>query len=289
MAEIMDIDINDEIINDLKHMSLRMRKNALDMALEAGSSASHFGAGLSIIDILSVLYGKIMNFNCKNTLDENRDRFILSKGHGVLGYYAALAETGCLSYEELLTFEKSNTFLAGHPVINRKKGIEFTNGSLGMGLSLGIGVAISGKLKKKNFRTYVLLGDGECNEGSVWEAAMSASQFNLGNLTAIIDKNSFQLGGTNSEIMNIGNIALAFSSFGWRIVEADGHSHKELLCILSDKGKYEKPLLIVANTIKGKGFSFSENNNTWHHSVLTKAQYEIAISELEVLLNEIRY
>jgi transketolase len=219
--------------------------------------------------------------NKDNPRWEERDRFILSKGHACLAYYAALCEVGYISKEELKTFEKNDTNLLGHPVINRNIGIDFSNGSLGMGLSLGIGVAISSKKKKKNFDVYVIVGDGECNEGSVWESAMAAPNFKLDNLYAVIDKNNFQQTGSNEDIMNVANLKDKWSSFGWYTVELDGHNIEELYNFFNKGKKINKPKAIIANTIKGKGFSFSENNNDWHHSILSKSFYEKAINELK--------
>jgi len=269
-----------ETINKIEQMTKNMRKNILDMSLEAGAESSHFGGGLSIVDITATLYGGIMKYDPKKPEWEDRDRFILSKGHGVLGYYTALAEIGLISKEELLTFEKSKSFLLGHPVMNRKKGIEFTNGSLGMGLSVGIGVAIAAKKKNKSFKIFVLIGDGECNEGSVWEAAMSAPHFKLDNIIAIIDKNNFQQTGSNVEILNTDSLNKKWTSFGWDVIEVDGHNIKELFENLNKKNQKDKPRLIISNTVKGKGFSFSENTNEWHHKILTKSQYDKAINEL---------
>ena len=274
------METREQIIKKIERMSRRMRKNLLDMALAAGGSSSHFGAGLSIIEITATLYGAIMKYQRGNPYWSQRDRFILSKGHGALGYYAALAEAGFIPVQDLLTFEKTGSYLAGHPVINREKGIEFSNGSLGMGLSLGIGVVFAGKRKDVKYRVYVLMGDGECNEGSVWEAAMAASHFKLDNLTVIIDKNNFQLGGSTSEILSVGDLAAKWRSFGWDTAEVNGHDVGGLYDVFNRPGMPGKPVAIVANTVKGKGVSFAENNNAWHHAVLTKAQHEAAIGEL---------
>ena len=221
-----------------------------------------------------------MNINSNSPLDEDRDRFILSKGHGVLGFYTALAEKGFITKEELMTFEESKSFLLGHPVMNKNKGIESTNGSLGMGLSVGAGIALAAKKKKKKFKVYVLIGDGECNEGSIWEAAMFAAHNKLDNLIGIIDKNNFQQTGTNIEILNTDKLDEKWKSFGWNVKKVDGHSIEQLLKVFREKLSHG-PTLIFANTIKGKGFSFSENTNEWHHKILTKSQYEAALEELE--------
>ena len=262
-------------------MAKRMRIKVLDMALVAGASSSHFGGGLSIVDITATLYGAIMKLDPKNPKWENRDRFILSKGHGVLGYYTALSEIGYISEKDLKTFEKDGTYLFGHPVMNRSKGIEFSNGSLGMGLSLGIGVALAGKRKNIDYKVYVLMGDGECNEGSVWEAAMAGPHYKLDNLVAILDKNNLQQTGTNSEIMSVGDLVSKWKSFGWQVFEIDGHNVPEIYETFLSVKNQNDPVAIVANTVKGKGFSFAENNNTWHHAPLSSSQYEAALEELK--------
>ena len=268
-------------INRIKNFSLEVKKNILDMAFSAGASSSHFGGALSIVEIISTLFSYKMNLKKEDPNWEDRDRFILSKGHACLAYYAALCEIGYISKDELKTFEKDDSNLLGHPVINKKLGIDFSNGSLGMGLSLGIGVAISLKKKEKKNNVYVILGDGECNEGSVWEASMAASNFNLNNLYAIIDKNNFQQTGSNKDIMDTADLFKKWSSFGWDTVELNGHNLEELYNYFSEEKTSKKPKAIIANTIKGRGFSFSENNNEWHHAVLTKSLYDKAIEELK--------
>ena len=269
-----------EQIKKIENFALAVRKNILEMAVSSGADSAHFGGALSIVEIVSTLFAYQMKIDKKNPNWEDRDRFILSKGHACLAYYAALCEVGYISKQELKTFEKDDTNLLGHPVINRNLGIDFSNGSLGMGLSLGIGVAISSKKKNKKFSVYVIVGDGECNEGSIWEAAMAAPNFKLDNLYVIIDKNNFQQTGSNKEIMNVGNLKDKWSSFGWETTELNGHSIQELYSYFKESKKIIKPKAIVANTVKGKGFSFSENNNDWHHSVLTKNFYEKALKEL---------
>ena len=250
----------EETLKEIKNFSNRVKKNILEMAFSAGASSSHFGGALSIVDIVSVLFGHRMKLNDDPNWDD-RDRFILSKGHACLAYYAALCEVGYISKDELKTFEKNDSNLLGHPVTNKKLGIDFSNGSLGMGLSLGIGVSLALKKKNKDNKVYTVLGDGECNEGSVWEAAMAASNYKLDNLFAIIDKNNFQQTGLNQDIMNTDNLMDKW---------------------FNAEKKSKKPKAIIANTVKGKGFSFSENNNNWHHAVLSKSQYEIALKELEI-------
>lgn len=263
-------------------MAYRMRKNALTMALSAGKNGAHLGSGLSIIEIMATLYGGIMRLNPLYPEWPDRDRFILSKGHGTLGYYTALAEAGLITQEELTSFETNEGFLPGQPMMNREKGIEFSSGSLGLGLSFGIGIALIGKQQGKNFRVFVLMGDGECNEGSVWEAAMAASHFKLNNLIAIIDYNKMQSDGATRHIMDMQNFSSKWDSFGWVTHEVNGHDITELYGAFSqDVFSSDKPHVIIANTVKGKGISFMENNNEWHHNRLSASQFELAMMELK--------
>ena len=197
-----------------------------------------------------------------------------------MAYYAGLVEKGLISNEKLNTFEQDGSDLLGHPVMNKNLGIEYSTGSLGMGLSIGIGLSIASKKKKLNFKTFVLLGDGECNEGSVWEAAMCAPNLKVENLVAIIDRNKFQQTGTNLEIMNVDPLEEKWRAFGWKVSSIDGNDIKSLSDYF-DQLDYKKPNLLIANTIKGKGFKFSENNNDWHHGVLSQSIYDEAIKEIE--------
>ena len=231
-------------IEKVYNYSKNIRKKILTMAFEAGSSSAHIGGALSIADILSTLFFNTMTVFENEPQNDLRDRFILSKGHACLAYYAALCEIGYISKEELKTFEKNNSNLLGHPVINKKLGIDFSNGSLGMGLSLGIGVALSAKKKKKKFNVYVIVGDGECNEGSVWEAAMAAPNFKLNNLYAIIDKNNFQQTGSNKDIMSVESLKDKWSSFGWHTTELDGHNIQELYSFFNTCSSIDKPKAI---------------------------------------------
>ena len=272
---------NEKKILEIKSFSKSVKKKILEMAFLAGSSSSHLGGALSIVDAVSVLFKDRIKYDKENFSWSDRDRFILSKGHACLVYYAALNLIGFLSDDQLKTFEKDDTNLPGHPVKNKDLGIDFSNGSLGMGLSIGVGVALSGKKQKKNFSVYVVLGDGECNEGSIWEAAMLAPNLNLDNLFVLIDKNRFQQTGSTDQILDNPNLGLKWSNFGWHVSEIDGHNFKEILETFDKISQQKKPKVIILNTIKGKGFSFSENNNEWHHNVMTKKTFEIAIEELE--------
>ena len=264
-------------INDIRNFAKNIRISILNMSLNAGANSSHFGGALSIVEILATLFSSVMNIDGKKLI---KDRFILSKGHACLAYYATLSEIGLIKKKDLLTFEKNNTKLLGHPVKNDKIGIDFSTGSLGMGFSSAIGVALAIKKKKKPYNVYVVLGDGECNEGSVWEGALSAPNLQLNNLNVIVDNNGFQQTGSNKDIMNLLDLKKKWESFGWHVEEVDGHNIDALNKIFSNIKKINKPKVIIAKTIKGKGFSFSENNNEWHHKVLSKSMYDQAIKEL---------
>ena len=259
-----------QIIQNIEKMANRMRKNALDLALSAGNNGAHLGSGLSIIEIMAVLYGGIMKIDPKNPRWGERDRFILSKGHGTLGYYTALAEAGLISFEELSTFEKNGGFLPGQPVMNMDKGIEFSSGSLGHGLSLGVGVALAGKKRGQSYKVYVLMGDGECNEGSVWEAAMAAKHYKLSNLVAIIDGNDMQSDGARCDIM-AADYETIWKGFGWDVATVDGHNVSSIYETFRAGTRTDIPRVIIARTVKGKGVSFMEYNNEWHHNRLTQA------------------
>ena len=267
-------------IQELIQVSKSIRKNILNMAFTAGSSSAHIGGALSIADIMTVLFATKIKYLKGDPYFEGRDRFILSKGHACLAYYASLFENNFLNEKDLLSFEKDGSDLLGHPVRNMEKGIEFSTGSLGMGLSLGIGVALSLKKKKLSNHIYIVLGDGECNEGSVWEAAMCASHYKLNNITVIVDNNNFQQTGSNDQIMSLGDLSLKWKSFNWTTSIIDGHDLNQIN-LAFEKNLSDYPNVIIAKTIKGKGVSMFENNNSWHHAVITKKIYDEAIFEIE--------
>lgn len=269
-----------ETQNFLKSISKRIRRKCIDIANSKSPGATHLGGALSSVEILVTLYYQIMKYDVSNPEWDLRDRFFLSKGHCILGYYSILSDLGYFSDVELHSYGRNLTRLPGHPVRNKKLGIEFTNGSLGMGLAVGIGHAIAAKRRNLNYRTYVLMGDGECNEGSVWEGVMAAAHFNLNNLTAIIDNNGLQQTGTNNDISKVDDFAKRFESFGWDTIVVDGHNHEQLFHALS-RNDSNKPRVVIAKTIKGKGFSFTEGNNSWHHGVLTNDLYNLALDELK--------
>jgi transketolase len=270
----------DETIRQIEDLARRIRKHAIIMAFSAGSLGAHLGPGLSIADIIATLYGAVLNFDPQNPYWEERDRFILSKGHGTLGYYPVLAESGYFTIGELYTFEKNEGFLPGQPVMNIEKGIEASSGSLGLGLSLASGMAYANKkLHRKNL-VYVLLGDGECNEGTVWEAAMSSAHLKLNNLIAIVDRNQMQSDGASADVLNMYNFSEKWSSFGWEVIEIDGHHIEQIYDALTEPMN-ERPRVVIARTIKGKGISFMEGSIEWHHGQVTKQIYEDAMLELE--------
>lgn len=265
---------------DLTLMAKNIRKRSIELAYASGNNAAHLGPAMSLVEIFTALYGSVMDFDKVNYKEKNRDRLILSKEHGVLSYYAALEYINILDENDLKNFMKSHSAFLGHPVINREKGIEFTSGSLGMGLSLGVGVALALKKTRSESIVYVILGDGECNEGSIWESIMSASMLNLENLVVIVDRNGYQLGGETKDTLDLGDLKEKFATFGWNAVNCDGHNIEEIIGCLNKRPANKKPFALIANTIKGKGLSFAENNIEWHHSVLTTKLYEKALEEI---------
>jgi transketolase len=260
-------------IEACKRAAQEIRYDILRMGLKTGSNGAHFGGGLSLVEIMAVLYLSVMRVDSSRPRWQERDRFILSKGHGAMALYAALKQVGFVTDEELMTFKSNNTFLYGHPSMNLDKGIEFSSGSLGLGLALGAGTAMGLRKRGNNTsRVFVLMGDGECDEGSVWESAASAAHFGLSNLVAIVDKNGLQYDGPTREILNMDGMAEKWESFGWQTRVVDGHNLRELLEALD---RFEgKPTVVIANTVKGKGISFMEHNPAWHHNRLTQAQFD---------------
>lgn len=258
-----------------------MRRMALDLAYRCGTS-SHLGGGLSMMEILSVLYGAVMNTAQHAVPYEAQDKFILSKGHGVLGLYTALAEFGIITQEKLATFQQDGSDLIAHPVMNASLRIESSSGSLGQGISMGVGLALAAKKKGYAYQTFVLCGNGESNEGSVWEAAMSAVQFGLDNFTLVIDNNHMQSDGASEAILDLSDrYGAMLRAVGFETIEVDGHDVAALIDAFQSVRVEGKPRAVVAHTVKGKGVSFMENNNDWHHNRLTEEQYQRAIAEVE--------
>jgi transketolase len=261
-------------IEKLINLGKKMRKTLLETSLNSGEP-SHIGGALSIVDILAVLYNNILNIN----LAKPADRFILSKGHGFLALLSVLYCQGYISKKKLMTFQTNGSEFIAHPIENPRYGIESSNGSLGQGLSFGIGISLAYKKQSRKEFVYVLVGDGECYEGSIWEAAISATELELGNLTVIVDCNGHQNDGVIGKKMNYENLKNKWEGFGWNTVLCDGHNMTELLNVLKIKKK-NIPTAIIAKTIKGKGINFMENNNDWHHGRLTRNLFEEAIKFL---------
>jgi len=271
---------NDEI-KEIEETAKKLRRHIVRMIHNAKSG--HPGGSLSSIDILTVLYTKVMKHFPdwdKNPDFENRDRFVLSKGHASAAIYSILAHCGYFPEDELLEYRKFGTKLQGHPCCSKLKGIEVSTGSLGQGLSIACGMGLGIKADKKSARVYVLLGDGELQEGSVWEAAMNAAHYKLNNITAIVDRNRLQIDGCTENVMAVGDVAKKFEAFGWNTIEIDGHNIQEIYKALEASKESDKPTVIVANTVKGKGVSFMENQAGWHGKCPNDEQLAQALAEL---------
>lgn len=268
--------------NTLRTFAKKIRLSAIKMGYGAGKKGAHFGGGLSSVEILACLYGGIMKIDPHNPTKEDRDVFIASKAHCVLSLYPALAHSGFFPEEHLKDFEENESDLAGHPAMNVARGIEFSGGSLGMGFSQGVGVALGFRRKNLDNHVFVLIGDGECNEGAIWEAAMSAAHFKLDHLIVVVDKNGLQYDGKTADVMNLQNLSAKFCSFGFDTYETDGHDVIALCDVFADalRKKNGRPKAVIAKTIKGKGVSFMENRAEWHHGILSKKDYELAVAEL---------
>jgi transketolase len=265
---------------ELKEMAKKLRRHVITMISTAGSG--HPGGSLSAADILTVLYFKVLRYDAENPLWSGRDRFILSKGHAAPILYAALAEAGYFSTTELATLRKFGSRLQGHTDRKYTPGVEMSAGSLGMGLSFAVGIALAARLDSKTYRTYVLLGDGECQEGQTWEAALSAAHFKLDNLTAIVDYNGIQLSGWTRDIMKLEPFTRKWQAFGWCTIHIDGHDFDQILyaCQRAKRTK-NRPTVIIARTIKGKGVSFMENNVAFHGKAPTAEEAQMALKEME--------
>lgn len=267
------------LIFKLENLAKKIRKETAKLAFQA--EYAHPGPSLSITDILVALYYNELNINPKEPNWKKRDRLILSKGHGCLSLYAILADLGFFPTKENLKLRKLNSLVQGHPDMKRTCGIDFTSGSLGNGIGAAVGMAIGLKMDSLESKVFTILGDGEIQEGIVWEAASIASHLKLNNLIAIVDNNNFQSNGLVKEINNIYPIRDRWEAFGWNVLEIDGHNFEEILNALKVSASFKNaPTVIIAKTVKGKGVSFMENDNSWHQHGLTKEQYEKAIEEL---------
>ena len=275
----LPLPMTDYNIEDLQGIARKLRRHVITMISTAGSG--HPGGSLSAADIVTALYFRVMRHDPANPHWPDRDRFILSKGHAAPVLYAALAESGYFPLEWLTTLRKTGTCLQGHTDSTLTPGVDMSAGSLGQGLSVGIGMALAARLDKRVYRTYVLLGDGECQEGQVWEAAMFAPNYKLDNLTAIVDYNGLQLDGFTRQIMDLEPFVEKWRSFKWEVLQVDGHDMKRVVDALQKAGQVKgKPVVIVARTVKGKGVSFMENNVDYHGKAPGKSETEIALREL---------
>ena len=267
-------------IKCLEKMAFNMRCNVLKMAHDAGKKGALLGSALSAVEIYAVLYGEILKDDVDNPYWDNRDRFIAGKEHGRLAEYAALCEVGFLSESDLDNCSVDGNRLAGHQ-INVELGLEYSSCSLGMALPVAVGVALDAKRKQKVYKVYTLIGDGELDEGSVWEALMAASHYKLNNLIAIVDRNHLSSDGKTEDIMSLGNLKAKFEAFGWECEEIEDGNNIEQLIKGINSNKFVKPFVLVANTVKGKGVSYAENVAAWHRGIVTDKLYEDAISEIE--------
>jgi transketolase len=277
-----------ESLVELKRLANRMRIEIVKMIGAAGSG--HPGGSLSEVELLTALYFRVMKHDAKNPKWADRDRFILSKGHGCPALYVAMAEAGYIDKKLLPTLRKLGSPLQGHPDKRMLPVLEASTGSLGQGLSIGIGMALAARLDKQDFHTFVMVGDGELQEGQNWEAAMFAGFHKLANLTLIVDGNRQQLDGWTDQILSLSPLAHKFTSFGWEAIEIDGHDLEMCISTLASarSGKSGKPTAIVAHTVKGKGVSFMENNVEWHGVAPKPDQVAAAVKELEEAAKQIR-
>ena len=267
-------------IEDLKLIARKLRRHIIAMLGKAGSG--HPGGSLSAVEIVTSLYFGLLRHKPSDPRWAERDRFILSKGHAAPLLYATLAECGYFSVDELSTLRQMDSRLQGHADRTATPGVEMSSGSLGQGLSFAIGVALAGRLNSESYRVYVLLGDGECDEGQVWEAAMAAAHFKLDNLVAVVDNNGLQIDGCNCDVMNLEPFNQKWQAFGWHVIDVNGHDFSQLLGAF-ERAKLAKgqPTVIIAHTIKGKGVSFMENNVDFHGKTLSASEVETALKELE--------
>ncbi len=278
--------MNENRKKELKKIALNVRKGVIEGTFNAKSG--HPGGSLSITDIITYLYFEKMNVNPEKPADENRDRFVLSKGHTAPALYAALAHRGFFPVELLKTLRKPDSILQGHPSMRYTPGVDMSTGSLGQGISVACGMALGAKLKGKDFKVYVPLGDGEIEEGQVWEAAMFAGNRKLDNLVAIVDYNNLQIDGSLDEVNSPYPIKEKFESFNWNVIEINGHCFDQIEDAFNKADECKgKPTCIVAKTVKGKGVSFMEDKCDWHGSAPNAEQYEQAMAELDAALNEL--
>lgn len=273
-------------ITELSIIANKVRKNALCGVYNAG--AGHPGGSLSIADVLTYLYFEEMNIDPKNPKMENRDRFVLSKGHTAPALYGVLAERGYFPVEDCATLRKIDSYLQGHPVLDKVPGVDMSTGSLGQGVCVAGGMALAAKLDKKDYRVYAILGDGELEEGQVWEQAMFAPHYKLDNFTIFVDNNGLQIDGDITKVMNPTPIDKKFEAFGWNVIKVNAHDYNELeAAVEAAKACKGKPTAVIMKSVKGKNVSFMENQAAWHGTAPNKEQYDQAISELDAKIAEL--
>ena len=273
-------------ITELSIIANKVRRDALTAVYSAASG--HPGGSLSIADVLTLLYFEVMNIDPKNPKDENRDRFVLSKGHTAPALYGTLAERGFFPVEDIPGFRHIDSYLQGHPDMNKVPGVDMSTGSLGQGVSAAGGMALAAKLDNKDYRVYSILGDGELEEGQVWEQAMFAAHYKLDNFTIFVDNNGLQIDGDISKVMNPNPIDKKFEAFGWHVINADAHDFESLMAAIDEaKATKGQPTAIIMKSVKGKNVSFMENNPAWHGAAPKKDEYNQAISELDAIIAEL--
>jgi len=276
----------EELIHFLRNKATDLRRKIIELSVIAGGG--HLGGALSAIDLLVVLYYHVLRIDPENPRWEERDRFILSKGHAALALCPVLADRGFFPEELLSHFNQLDSPFGMHPDRNKVPGVEMSTGSLGHGLGVAVGVALSGRLDRAKWRVYCLLGDGECHEGSVWEAAMAAAHYKLGNLCAIVDRNMFCIDGPTEEVMALEPFKGKWEAFGWRTLEVDGHDFAQLIKVFESLPPVEdpRPTVVIARTVKGKGVSFMEGQGAWHYGGLDSEKERQALEEIEKMRPE---
>jgi transketolase len=269
----------DEYLPRICEQAREARSWIVRMIHAAGSG--HPGGSLSVIDVMMVLYGRVMRHDPKNPTWQDRDRLVLSKGHAAPALYTTLAMNGYFDKEELLTLRKMGSRLQGHPSMNKTPGVDISTGSLGQGLSIAVGMALGARLDRKDYRVFCIIGDGETQEGQIWEASMAASHFKADNLCAVLDRNQLQIDGPTEKIMSIDPIKPKFEAFGWNVININGHDHKEIIRAFKEAEEVKgKPTMIISNTVKGKGVSFMEGSLKFHGKAPSDEELELALKEL---------
>lgn len=270
-------------IKELKLTAAKIRRHVIESV--AAANSGHPGGSLSSTDIITVLFFDEMKIDVKNPAWADRDRFVLSKGHAAPAYYAALAMNGFFPEEDLITLRKTDSYLEGHPSMRKVPGCDMSTGSLGQGISCAVGMALAGKIDKKDYRVFSILGDGELEEGQVWEAAMAAAHYGLDNLVAFVDHNHLQIDGNIANVMNPNPVADKFAAFGWNVISIDGHDLEQIKGALdAAKTVKGKPTMVVCETVKGKGVSFMENDYGWHGVAPNAEQKEKALAEIDAYI-----